>query len=170
VSATAPRMHSRGLGYGPPTLCGDPGPVPDPAGEITCPTCLDIQASPGKLAARAIAVKGICGEPPREWATGQSGMDEVYENSERTVERVRRMNLILTWNAVVPVGSRVAYREVTYGTEIETRTRSAAWALGDGTPVVLLEGKVGGWRLSFVRALGPEAPPELATPAAAEVA
>lgn len=36
------------------------------------------------------------------------------------------------------------------GSSIETRTRSAAWCLGDWTPVVLVEGKTGGWSLSRV--------------------
>lgn len=31
-----------------------------------------------------------------------------------------------------------------------TKTRSEAWELGDGTPVVLVEGRIGGWGLACV--------------------
>ena len=39
------------------------------------------------------------------------------------------------------------------GSELRTRTRSEPWKLGDGTPVVLVEGKSGGYLLTRVRAV-----------------
>lgn len=54
-----------------------------------------------------------------------------------------------TWNTNYPSGTPV---EVTLDDESQwkTKTRSKAWALGDGTPVVMLEGKTGGYLLSRV--------------------
>lgn len=54
-----------------------------------------------------------------------------------------------TWNASYPVGTPVTVTKDD-GTKIETKTRSIAWALGDGTPVVMLEGISGGYLLSRV--------------------
>lgn len=58
--------HSRGFpGWGPPTLCGAEGPVPDPCGEITCPDCVPIVGSAPKLMARVEALAAEIG-PPKE--------------------------------------------------------------------------------------------------------
>ena len=49
------------------------------------------------------------------------------------------------WNRDVPPGAAVEYTPVLGGSEIRlARTRSAAWRLGCGEPVVLVEGVAGG--------------------------
>ena len=83
---------------------------------------------------------------------GEALQEKLDRKSEHDRQAMRRANRIATWNAAIPPGSRVAYRRLVRGPERETRTRSHAWALGDGTGVVLLEGEVGGWFLDFVRA------------------
>jgi hypothetical protein len=46
-------VHSSGFpSLGPPTLCGEAGPAPEPCGEVTCPTCNDLLCNPEKLTAR----------------------------------------------------------------------------------------------------------------------
>lgn len=55
------------------------------------------------------------------------------------------------WNRDVPPGTTVEYTPVLGGSEVRlTRTRSEAWRLGCGEPVVLVEGVAGG---VFLRAL-----------------
>jgi hypothetical protein len=65
------------------------------------------------------------------------------------------------FNAHVPVGTRVGVCLVRGDPEYATKTRSRAWPLGDGSPVVLIEGRTGGYHLSFIRVLqdGEELPP-----------
>ena len=91
------------------------------------------------------------------------------EAHQKAAERERVANLVSTWNARCPPGTRVAMRFVRGGPEYETTTRSKAWLLGDGSPAVLIEGRAGGWGLDFVRALaeGEHLPP---MPARGEVA
>ena len=72
------------------------------------------------------------------------------------------------FNATVPVGTPVAVCLIKPGPEYSTATRSRAWALGDGSPVVLIEGRTGGYHLSHVRPLGaaeelPPLPPKMAS-------
>lgn len=59
-----------------------------------------------------------------------------------------------SWNADHPVGTRVQYWPVWPPVEgiapLDTTTRSEAWALGDGSVVVLVVGKSGGVHLSHV--------------------
>jgi hypothetical protein len=58
------------------------------------------------------------------------------------------------WNAAHPIGTAVRYwpiyPPIASAPPIDTRTRSEAWALGDGTAVVLIEGKSGGMCLSHI--------------------
>lgn len=58
------------------------------------------------------------------------------------------------WNAAHPVGTAVRYwpilPPVDFAPPVDTVTRSEAWELGDGTPVVLLAGKSGGVSLSHL--------------------
>jgi hypothetical protein len=68
------------------------------------------------------------------------------------IEKMRLENQLATWNATVPPGTRVAYRTHVGAPERETKTRSAAWALGDHC-TVLLEGVSGGYDLDFIRVL-----------------
>ena len=59
---------------------------------------------------------------------------------------------IQTWNELFPLKSPCLLR-LDDGSEIETRVRSEAWALGDGTVVVKMEGMAGGWRIDRVKML-----------------
>lgn len=57
------------------------------------------------------------------------------------------------WNAIYAVGTTVTYHPVRpFGAveAFETRTRSQAWELSDGTPVVSVEGRTGGVALTHV--------------------
>jgi hypothetical protein len=58
------------------------------------------------------------------------------------------------WNAAHPIGTPVIvtpYRGCSADLLIKTKTRSAAWPLPSGDPVVLIDGKAGGYVLSFVK-------------------
>lgn len=59
-----------------------------------------------------------------------------------------------SWNAAYPAGTVVRYWPIYPPIEsvspVDTRTRSEAWTLGDGSVVVLIEGKAGGVALSHV--------------------
>lgn len=63
----------------------------------------------------------------------------------------------VSWNAAYPVGTAVRYWPIyppINGVPPEdTRTRSEAWTLGDGSVVVLVAGKTGGVSLSHVEVL-----------------
>lgn len=54
------------------------------------------------------------------------------------------------WNALYPPGTEVNLTEEG-GNSTRTRTRSRAWQLGDGTPVVQVDGRSGGFRLTRIR-------------------
>jgi hypothetical protein len=56
------------------------------------------------------------------------------------------------WNLKCAPGARVAV-SLDDGSIWETTTRSVAWNLGDGTAVVLLSGKAGGYLLARVTPL-----------------
>ncbi len=61
------------------------------------------------------------------------------------------------FNAINPVGTKVRYRslreEATQYDIKETTTRSEAWTLPSGEPVVMIEGKAGGVSLYHVEAI-----------------
>ena len=59
--------------------------------------------------------------------------------------------IFLEWRDT-PVSTRVGVTRDD-GTEYETLTRSQVWELGDGTPVVLLEGRTGGIPVARLRRL-----------------
>jgi hypothetical protein len=59
------------------------------------------------------------------------------------------------WNRAVPVGS-ACIRVDDLGKQHETKTRSKAWTLGDGSPVVKVEGIAGGYRLERIIPLAAE--------------
>ena len=52
-----------------------------------------------------------------------------------------------SWNATYPIGTAVrywpVYPPINSVASVDTKTRSAAWAIGDGSVVVLVEGKLG---------------------------
>lgn len=48
------------------------------------------------------------------------------------------------WNAKYPVGTPVSYTAYPHAEPFASKTRSEAWELGHGEPVVLIEGKTGG--------------------------
>lgn len=55
------------------------------------------------------------------------------------------------WNSAYPVGTAVTAYPLTRDDEpLYTRTRSQAWTLGHGAPVVAVEGYVGGIHLTHV--------------------
>lgn len=60
----------------------------------------------------------------------------------------------VSWNTAHPVGTAVRYWPIYPPIEgvppVDTTTRSEAWALGDGSVVVLIEGKAGGVHLSHI--------------------
>lgn len=56
---------------------------------------------------------------------------------------------VTAWNRAHPAGTQVMLM-LDDGRARLTRTRSLAWELADGTPMVLLDGLTGGWLLSRV--------------------
>jgi len=54
------------------------------------------------------------------------------------------------WNAKHPIGTPVAAYPGVRGKGLTTRTRSRAWVLGHGTPVVAVEGHGGGISLTHI--------------------
>lgn len=64
--------------------------------------------------------------------------------------RVLSALVVLTWNRACRVGTAVEV-QCDNGILFATRTRTAAWLLGDGTPVVGLEGMRAGIALDRVR-------------------
>ena len=66
----------------------------------------------------------------------------------REAERERNRQLLAAWTH--PAGTPVVVT-LDDGTPWETATRSRAWALGHGEPVVSLEGRTGGYALERVR-------------------
>ena len=61
-------------------------------------------------------------------------------------------NKLLTakeWNDKYPPGTIVVYTNA-IGDKLTTYTRSEAWELGHGDPVVLLHGRAGGYALEFL--------------------
>ena len=56
---------------------------------------------------------------------------------------------IADWNLRVPVGTAVIVRQDD-GTDVASKTRSPAWLMC-GVPVVMYEGRAGGYLLSRVR-------------------
>jgi hypothetical protein len=62
-----------------------------------------------------------------------------------------------SWNASYPIGTAVRYWPIYPPVEglaaEDTRTRSEAWTLGDGSVVVLVGGRAGGVWLSNVEVL-----------------
>ena len=55
------------------------------------------------------------------------------------------------WNETHPIGTRVVLTD-DFGARHETETRSVAWLLGDGSPVVKVRGWPGGYALERIRA------------------
>lgn len=58
------------------------------------------------------------------------------------------------WNTKYPPGTPVLYESVRGDTPFATKTRSEAWELGHGAPVVKIEGRTGGVLLSHLT-IGP---------------
>ena len=71
-------------------------------------------------------------------------------NEEMKARRVAERRAFAAWKH--PSGTAVVLTHDD-GSELRTRTRSEPWKLGDGTPVVLVEGKSGGYLLTRVRAV-----------------
>lgn len=93
---------------------------------------------------------------------GRASRDaEVADLEAQLAERDERRRAAPTaeeWNAVHPIGTRVRYwplRPTSTVPPVETKTRSAAWRLGNGpgVAVVLVDGVVGGVFLTHVDVL-----------------
>lgn len=75
------------------------------------------------------------------------------------------MLTVAEWNERHPVGSLVLAWPGTRDAEpLVTQTRSVAWALGDGHPVVAVEGRAGGISLGHVEPRGPRRLQQRRTP------
>lgn len=78
-----------------------------------------------------------------------------YASGEYVAEPVNVADL---FNHRYPVGTPVhAYPGTRDDKPLETRTRTEAWLLGDGTPVVSVEGYAGGIALSHIDVVRAEA-------------
>lgn len=64
------------------------------------------------------------------------------------------------WNSQFSIGTRVrAYPIIgDEDTAFNTKTRSEAWTLGDGSAVVLIEGRTGGYYLNAIKAIAEPRP------------
>ena len=98
---------------------------------------------------------------PHPQQNGGDVMPYVGKSMDRK-RNVRRRQLsgahtAASWNAAYPVGTAVRYWPIYPPIDgvppEDTRTRSEAWTLGDGSVVVLVAGKSGGVFLSNVEAL-----------------
>lgn len=79
--------------------------------------------------------------------------------SARELTGIAGKNAALEFNARWPVGTPVlAWPWVWQGQGTPTRTRSRAWCLGDGTPVVAVDGKAGGIALTHVEPIKEQHP------------
>lgn len=86
-----------------------------------------LQEGPGVL----LDMHGIAlaAEPPREQADSDERLGVTVD----------------LWNAMYPVGTTVRYWPVLGSSfYVDTKTRSEAWAIGDGSILVSLEGRSGG--------------------------
>ncbi|NQU56671.1 MAG: hypothetical protein HQ513_05505 [Rhodospirillales bacterium] len=54
------------------------------------------------------------------------------------------------FNKKYPIGTTVVYQSIRYGEGVSTKTRSEAWELGDGHPVVMVDGQSGGVSIEHV--------------------
>jgi hypothetical protein len=70
---------------------------------------------------------------------------------------------IKLWNLCCPPGTPVALTNDDGALE-DTITRSKAWCLGDGTPVVAVEGRAGGYLLERVIPTPPFTVPNISDP------
>jgi hypothetical protein len=70
--------------------------------------------------------------------------------TKRELEKKLNEQAVDLWNLKCAPGARVAV-SLDDGSIWETTTRSVAWNLGDGTAVVLLSGKAGGYLLERVK-------------------
>ncbi len=64
---------------------------------------------------------------------------------------------VTVWNATVPAGTEVILVD-DFGDEERTKTRTPAWQLGHGHPVVSVDGRSGGYRLYRIRPVTEEEP------------
>jgi hypothetical protein len=79
------------------------------------------------------------------------------DKAKRGADAAEHSRRLADWNMAVPPGTRVGLRRALGEAEsVVTRTRSRAWALDDGTPVVFVEGKPGGYALTHLRPIPAE--------------
>ena len=76
------------------------------------------------------------------------------ERCKRTVSAKGKCVTADDWNLLRPVGTKVRYFPIMGELgSLDTKTKSIAWALGDGHPVVLIEGVIGGVSLRHLQVL-----------------
>lgn len=86
---------------------------------------------------------------PRAVSYVREAYPEIQRNKAAADDRAAKNAATLAaWT--YPAGTAVEYTD-DLGAVHASRTRSHAWSLGDGTPVVLLEGRTGGYCLGRVR-------------------
>ena len=72
----------------------------------------------------------------------------------RGMKKPNQMMTADEFNELYPEGTSFRYYPVRGDVEyLDTKTRSPAWNLGDGTPVVLIKGKTGGVCIEHLKAL-----------------
>jgi hypothetical protein len=81
----------------------------------------------------------------------------VRSRANQAKRRAGQENACAVFNRDIPTGSPV-WLILDNGERLSTKTRSVAWQLGDGSPVVLVEGKTGGWHIERVVLRTTEAP------------
>ncbi len=118
-------------------------------GSYRCPHTIE----PGETYLRHVAFPGDDGYE-------QGDRPRVMEECRHCIEERTRFGsaavTVAEWNSVHPVGTPVvAYPGTRDGRAVEGVTRSPAWTVGHGTPVVLVEGLSGWIALTHVDVVGP---------------
>ncbi len=74
--------------------------------------------------------------------------DRAAKTKRLGADRRREKRAFDRWKA--PIGSACELTD-DFGRKMLTTTRSMPWKLGDGTPVILVDGKVGGYLLTRIK-------------------
>lgn len=140
--------RSPGSGAGPLATCASAGSAA-------------VREGRPSVSAGAPAAPRLDGDPaaPPPPATFRDDTDRVHGPYMRNARRrqLSGAHTAESWNAAHPVGTAVRYWPVYPPIDgippKDTTTRSEAWALGDGSVVVLVAGKAGGVCLTHVEVL-----------------
>lgn len=87
-----------------------------------------------------------------EAANSNAAVDALIKFSKWLARSMNRLNITAEeFNRRYPVGTEVRYYETIWDENtLSSKTRSEAWTLGHGEPVVLIEGKTGGVSLGHL--------------------